>query len=110
MGISIHHLDISPALFRLATQAVQRLSTEMGCFASIHDVIAHEAARAVGADIDRVQIERALAIGVDGSIRVSLIARPAWRPTLRAVQERLSESAGRRLSVKQTIAILLQRS
>lgn len=109
MGISIHHLDISSALFRLATEAVQRRSVELDAFASINDVVSCAVERAVPADISREEIERALAIGVDGSIRISLVARATWRPTLRAVQERLSARAGHRLSIKQTVAVLLQR-
>ncbi len=108
MAISIHHLDISAAVFRLATEAVQRRSIELDAFASINDVVSCAAERAADVEIGRDQIERALAIGVDGSIRISLIARAAWRPTFRAVQERLSETAGHRLSVKQTVAVLLQ--
>ncbi|CAA9500124.1 MAG: hypothetical protein AVDCRST_MAG91-1007 [uncultured Sphingomonadaceae bacterium] len=108
VAISIHHLDISAALFRLATEAVQRRSIELGAFASIHDVVSHATERTVAAHVDRDQIEHALAIGIDGPIRISLIARASWRPMLREVQQRLSETAGRRLSIKQTVAVLLQ--
>lgn len=107
MSISIHHLDVSAEVFRQATRAIERHSVEIGRFASINDVVRHAAERALSDVIPVDLIDAALAQELDGQIRISLIVRASWRPILRAVQEQLQQRSGRRLSIKQTVAILL---
>lgn len=108
MSEAIHRLMVSEELFAIAAQAVCAHSRQTRRFESLHTTVcrACELIRqtpALARSIDPLLCRQ----GIDGPVRVHLIIKDNWSAMFKEALAELGAAAGRTLSVKEGLCILL---